>query len=97
MEKPAFSRHIFWDKDYDKIDWVENDQYVIERVVDYGRIEDWKLLKQVYRMDRIKEVVMNARFLNKKTTNFFSLLLNEPIANFRYFEEQKMNQIGWCY
>jgi len=92
MEKPTFSRHIFWETDFDAIDWKKKEGYVIEKVVEYGNLEDWKLLKQLYGMDKIKEAVLNARYLRKKTSHFFSQIFDEPIENFRCYTSQPLNQ-----
>lgn len=91
MEKPPFSRHIFWETDYDQIDWENKGQYVIERVVEYGNLNDWKLLKTYYGMEEIKKAVLHARFLREKTLSFFSLIFEEPIENFRCYKFKQLN------
>lgn len=38
------SRVLFWDTDYDRIDWDKSARYVIERVVTHGFVEDWRAI-----------------------------------------------------
>ena len=97
MEKPPFSRHIFWETDYDKIDWVNRERYVIERVVMYGNMKDWRLLQSYYGMEKIKEAVLSARDLEPKTMNFMSQLFNVPVSEFRCFTYRQSNNIHWEY
>jgi hypothetical protein len=91
METPEFSRHIFWETDYDKIDWVLKARYVIERVIEYGDWEDWKHLKSFYGLEKIKEALIQARFLREKTLVFFSIIFDEPVENFRCYTLKQLN------
>ena len=38
--KPQFHRRIFWDVDFDKLDYDKRANFIIERVFDRGDIED---------------------------------------------------------
>lgn len=40
-----FSSHLFWDIDRDKLDWNKHRMYIVERVLEYGVLSDWKLLR----------------------------------------------------
>ncbi len=97
MEKPAISRAIFWDTNYDQIDWVNKSRYVIERVVMYGNLNDWRLIQSFYGMDAIKTAVLNARDLDPKTMNFMSQLFRVPVSEFRCFIYRQSNHIHWEY
>lgn len=97
MQKPPFSRAIFWETDYDTIDWENKAQYVIERVVMYGNMEDWRLLRTYYGIDKIKSAVLNARDLDPKTMSFMSLLFNVPLSEFRCYTYRQSNLIHWDY
>lgn len=45
------SREIFWDTNYDTIDWDKSYQWVICRVLDRGGIKDWHEIKKYYGID----------------------------------------------
>jgi len=91
MKKPEFSRQIFWETDFDQIDWKIKANYVIERVIEYGNWDDWKHLKSFYGMGKIKETLMQARFLREKTLVFFSYIFDEPVENFRCYTYKQLN------
>ena len=97
MEKPAFSRHIFWETDYELINWEEKYRYVIEKVVMYGNMKDWRMLQTYYGMEKIKESVLNARVLEPKTLNFMSQIFNIPISDFRCYIYKQSNPTHWEY
>jgi hypothetical protein len=91
------SRVIFWDTNYDTIDWEQKAHYVIERVVMYGFIEDWKAIKAFYGLETIKNEMLQARYLDKKTLNFLSFYFNIPKEQFRCFTYQQSIPTHWDY
>ena len=43
-----FSAHLFWDVRKEDVDFDEHAQYIIKRVLEYGLLEDWNLIRQYY-------------------------------------------------
>jgi len=89
---PYFSRmldlpkRIFWDTNMIDIDWDAHARFVIERVITHGRIEDWVMIKAYYGIDRIKEEILQIRFLDDKTLNFFSVIFDIEKEQFRCYK-----------
>jgi hypothetical protein len=82
------SRVIFWDTDYEMIDWEKNARYVIARAIMYGTIEDWRTIQAAeYGMDRIHEEMLQERDLDPKSLSFLSCIFNIPKENFRCWKE----------
>lgn len=52
------SKVIFWDVDYDRINWAEKARFVIGRVLMYGSVADWQAIKSFYGLERIKEEML---------------------------------------
>ena len=40
----SFSKNLFWDVDPGSINLESNSRYIIQRVLEYGRYNDWKLI-----------------------------------------------------
>ena len=100
MEKNAdfqLSRSLFWETDYDKIDWDNKARYVIERVVKYGFIEDWRAIQQRYGMDRIRDEMLQSRDLDRKTLRFLSVIFDIPEEQFRCYTQIQSNPGHWVY
>ena len=91
------STTIFWDTNYDTIDWEKNARYVIARVVMYGTIEDWRAIQQYYGMQRIGEEMLLARDLDPKSLSFLSCVLEIPKEKFRCYTQIQSNQGHWVY
>lgn len=81
--KPNLRPTLFWDVDYDAIQWNRNYRFIIERVLERGTFDEWQTIKQYYGLEKIKEAALQARWLNKKVWHFCSLYFGEPLENFR--------------
>ena len=91
------SRVIFWDTDYDKIDWEKKARFVIERVVTRGNWSDWLAIQEFYGIDRIRNEMLRTRYLDKKTLNFLSKLFDVSKEQFRCYTLQQLNPGHWDF
>jgi hypothetical protein len=97
-KKPMeLSRVLFWDTDYDKIDWDKKARYVIERVVTRGNWSDWRSVCAYYSLDRIRTEMLQSRDLDKKNLNFLSKLFEIPQEQFRCYMYHQSNPGHWDY
>lgn len=95
--KPNFNKSIFWDVDYNSIDFDQNTRFVIARVLMRGDIEDWFELRNYYGLDKIKEEVIKIRYLDKLTLNFCHKLFNIEKDKFRCYNIDQSMQELWNY
>ena len=72
-----FRQTLFWDTNPEKIDTEKNAQYIIERILDFGRDEEVRWLKKFYDTSRIRKVVEKSRSLRTRTKNLWILLLQD--------------------
>ena len=97
LKEPAMelSKVIFWDTDYDRIDWDKNVRYVMERVVMYGQLSDWNAIRAYYGLDRIRTELLQSRDLDPKTLSFLSCIFEIPKEQFRCYNTIQSNP-GHC-
>lgn len=91
------SRVLFWETNYDKIDWDKNVRYVIERVMAYGHMSDWQAIRAYYGMNRIRDEMLQSRDLDRKTLNFLSCIFDIPKEQFRCYNIIQSNPGHWVY
>lgn len=91
------SRKLFWDVNYDTIDWEKNYQWVICRVLDRGGLNDWNEIRQHYGWPKILEAAKSARYLSKKTVYFLSAVFNVPLTEFRCYNLMQSQAEHWIY
>ncbi len=95
--KPNLSKPLFWDVDYESIDYEKNSRFVIERVLTRGNFQDWRELRDFYGLDKIAEEVIEIRYLDKLTFNFCHKLFNIEKEKFRCYNTEPSIRQLWNY
>ena len=90
-----FSKHLFWDVDVSLFDLEEHKAFLIHKVLEYGSMEDWRLIKEVYGLDVIKEVALNARTLDVVTLSFVANLFEIDKTEFRCYKHKQLFPTYW--
>ena len=72
-----FRQALFWDVNPKNIDTEKNAQYIIERILDFGRDGEVKWLYHFYDKPLLKSVVAKSRSLMPETKNLWTLLLEK--------------------
>ena len=90
-----FSKHLFWDVDLNGFDLEKYKFFFIQRVLEYGKIKDWKLIKDLYGMQAIKEASLNARSLDAVTLSFVSTIFKIDKTEFRCYKHSQLFPNLW--
>ncbi len=74
--------YLFWD--VDRLSTKKNSRFIIERILNFGDIEDFVWAKKEYGSERIKEVLKTSRQLTAKSLyfwcDFFNLKTTECLS-----------------
>lgn len=81
----VFSPHIFWDVDAGTIDPQLHEAFLVQRVLEYGKWEDWLALRKLYTIKRITVTAATLRNLEPKALHFIATIGNKPLSNFRCY------------
>ena len=81
----SFSDFLFWDVEKDGIDLELNAPFVVGRVLELGKFNDWRLLVSRYGLQRITHIAQNLRSLDPKALSFISALSSTPKESFRCY------------
>lgn len=74
---------LFWDVDFKKLDLQKDAQFIIGRVLDFGNLKEWKAIEKFYGLKKIKEVAQNHIFSDKRSANFWAMVLGISLANLK--------------
>jgi hypothetical protein len=88
---PVFARRIFWDVDFDKLDYDGKASFIIERVFDRGDVEDIRQCRRYYGDERVIDALLNAKFLRQGTHHFVSSIFDKPLDAFRCYTTRRSN------
>jgi hypothetical protein len=85
MDKPILAKRIFWDTDFEKLEYDKNSKSIIARVFDRGDIEDIRQVRRYYGDEKVIEALTTAKYLFDETINFCSGIFEIPKENFRCY------------
>ena len=95
--RPVFRKELFWDVNYEDIDFEKHARFVIGRVVMRGNVDDWNTLKNFYGLEKIRTEVVNIRYLDKRTLSYLSVILNVKKEKFRCYNTEPSIKALWDY
>lgn len=89
--KPQLARRIFWDVDYEKIDWNAKAVFVIERVFERGDVADIRACRRYYGDERVRETLLNAKYLPIEKLYLASAVIDAPLTDFKCYQLRLLN------
>ncbi len=92
-----FSDHLFWDVSRKEIDLETNASFLVKRVLEYGLIEDWLLLRSLYGIPKIASIAQRLRSLEPRALAFICALSNTSKTEYRCFTTKQLNPQHWSY
>lgn len=90
-EKPVFEKRIFWDVDFENLDYDAKAKFVIERVFERGDVPDIRNCRRYYGDEKISEVLLNAKFLPIMTMYLAAAVIDKPITEFKCYKLRQSN------
>ncbi|MBK6450646.1 MAG: hypothetical protein WAU12_08765 [Saprospiraceae bacterium] len=91
------SPQLFWDTRVEDVDWDDHSAFIVERVLEYGMMKDWKMIREVYGLERIISISMKLRYLSPKSLSFMSAISGKNQNEFRCYVQRQLNQGHWIY
>jgi hypothetical protein len=79
------SPDLFWDLDKTKLSFRNNAVYIIERVAYLGKLEDWLIIRKIYGDERIRNVILQMRYLDEKSLNYYAEIFDLSPEDFRCY------------
>jgi hypothetical protein len=92
-----FSSYLFWDVDQDRLDMENSKKLIIERVLEYGQMKDWNLLRNYYGLEEIKNTAQTIKSFDKVTLSFLCNLFDMEKTQFRCYTHKQSTPNYWEY
>ncbi|MBW8049870.1 MAG: hypothetical protein FVQ77_05930 [Cytophagales bacterium] len=90
-------KQLFWDVDYEKIDYDKKRIFVIGRVLNFGTLDEIREVFKRYGVEEVKRCIVKATGLTERSENFWSRILDIPKENFRCYIRKQLNPVQWSY
>jgi hypothetical protein len=91
------SSHIFWDTDINTLNFDTDAKLITYRVLEYGLLSDWQLIKRLYGLPKIKEIAVSLRTLDDVTLAFLCTIFHLQKTDFRCYKPKQSTQSSWTY
>ncbi len=91
------SDHLFWDVNRSELNFEKNKKLVVQRVLDYGLFNDWKIIQKYYGIDEIAQIAIKIRDLGKKSVNFIATLSGINEEKFRCYILRQSKNKHWDF
>jgi hypothetical protein len=88
---PVFNKRIFWDVNFEKLDYDAKANFVIERVFARGDVPDIRNCRRYYGDEKVTEALLSAKFLPEVTLYLASAVINRPLKDFRCYTLRQLN------
>lgn len=68
---PKFLKSLFWEFDLSELDIKNHRYFIVERILEKGKIDSIKWLFENFSMAEIRNVIESSRNLTSRTRNFW--------------------------
>lgn len=89
------SEHLFWNVNKDDLDFESSKEFIIHRVLEYGLLNDWELIKEIYSLETIKQTSLQFSNLDPVTLSFLSAIFNIDKRKFRCYTKNTSTPSFW--
>jgi len=91
----SLSPHLFWDMDMREIDLDKYPGHVIQRVLEYGNLQDWDMIKSYYGIDKIVDCCQRLRSLDPHALSFICCISNTNKESYRCYNFTQSFRTLW--
>ena len=89
--KPIFEKRIFWDVNFEALDYDAKANFIIERVFDRGDVQDIRNCRRYYGDEKVTNVLLNVKFLRESRIHLASAIINKPLTDFKCYILRQLN------
>lgn len=84
------SQHLFWDVDPSLVQFELSKDIIIQKVLEYGVMKDWRIINAVYGRESIKNTALHLRNLDEVTLSFLSNIFQINKQEFKCFSQKTL-------
>lgn len=97
QELLPFSTNLFWDIDMSDLDMEKHASFIVARVLDYGVMNDWLFIKSYYGLERLRDIALNVKSMQRESLSFISTITNTPQEKFRCYKLLQSKNTHWYF
>ncbi len=90
-----FSDNLFWDADISQMSMDEHSSYIIQRVLEYGQMNDWRLINKYYGLEKIVDECKKMRTLDPVCLAFVCTISHTQKEDYRCYHFKQSFPTHW--
>lgn len=90
-----FNPNLFWDVDATQIDLDKYPGHVIQRVLEYGQMEDWHIILNYYGLDKIVDCCRRLRTLDPRALSYICCISHTQKESYRCYNFAQSTPTLW--
>jgi hypothetical protein len=94
---PLFHKRIFWDVNFDTLDYDKKASFIIERVFERGDVPDIRACRRYYGDEKIREVLTQAKWLSLTTIYLACAICDNELTDYKCYNTAQSNPTHWMY
>ena len=95
--KSKFSENLFWGINLNDLDMEQHKVYILGRVLEFGKLNDWKLIRNYYGLDGIKRIGLEMRTMSPQALSFLSLITHTQENQFKCYTMLQSPDRPWHF
>ena len=93
--RKEYRSSLFWDIDTSQWDDEKMKRLIIQRVVERGWPDDWRIMIDRYGISEIRKVLINIPYLSNKNMRFVSTVFNIPQKEMACYKKKQLKHEHW--
>lgn len=94
---PVFEKRIFWDVNFDLLDYDKKASFIIERVFERGDVQDIRNCRRYYGDELVKDVLMKAKWLSIETIYLAAAIFNNELTDYKCYNTEQLSQTPFAF
>lgn len=97
FNQPVLQKRIFWDVDFESLDYEEQAQFIITRAFERGDVADIRQVRRFYGDEKVITSLTAVKFLFYHTFVLAKNIFNLDENAFKCFTTNQLSQTPWTY
>ena len=86
---------LLWEYDMDQFDWEDMRNFVVQRVIERGRMEDFYAILNRYGLTGVKNAIRHIPYLNSRDLSFVCSVFNMKKETLKCYTKQQSTIQHW--
>ena len=88
-------KSLFWEYEFDKIDWQQMKGVIVQRVIERGRMDDFHAMLNLYGIEVVKDTIKQIPYLNQKDMAFVSSIFEIKKEDLKCYTTKQLKNQHW--